>query len=186
MLSHLFCRLSCDKKVLAQMRGRTLGNSAARLRSYLVEQHTTAWIDCCLRFMGTYKHFVVPGVSAPPPPALPQMAAVPSRQWILRAYATDSFSRLGEMRAKLTSVYGSILKMDSTKKVDSSDHLNIILCDMYCMYHVITVYTAVKWSDTHSSNRLQYLQFMYFRSVDHQEARRPRGGDGPVGNQRGE
>lgn len=56
--------LSCER-VLAQMRGRTLGNSAARLRSYVGEQHTMAWISCCVRFMATR--------SASPPPALPQM-----------------------------------------------------------------------------------------------------------------
>lgn len=64
ILSHLFCMLSCER-VLAQMRGRTLGNSAARLRSYVGEQHTMAWINCCVHFMATR--------NASPPPALPQM-----------------------------------------------------------------------------------------------------------------
>lgn len=99
------------------MRTRTLGNSANRLRSYLVEQHTEAWISCCIGFMGTYNRFLMPGVSTPPPPAVPDMDPVPTRQWILSAYAANSFTRLAEMRAKVTSIFGSILKMDSTKKV---------------------------------------------------------------------
>ncbi|KAK9518579.1 hypothetical protein VZT92_023881 [Zoarces viviparus] len=99
------------------MRGRTLGNSASRLRSYLVEQHTAAWMNSCIRFMSIYKKFMMPGATVPPPPALPAMDPVPTRQWILSAYATDTFTRLEEMRAKVTSVFGSILKMDSTKKI---------------------------------------------------------------------
>ncbi|XP_068566861.1 uncharacterized protein [Cebidichthys violaceus] len=110
-------RLSCDKRVLVQMRGRSLGNSADRLRSCLVQQHTAAWMNSCIRFMSTYKKFMTPGVTVPRPPDLPEMDLVPSRQWILSAFATDSFARLEEMRAKVTSVFGSILKMDSTKKI---------------------------------------------------------------------
>ncbi|XP_075961960.1 uncharacterized protein LOC142965107 isoform X2 [Anarhichas minor] len=110
-------RLSCDKRVLVQMRGRSLGNSADCLRSCLVEQHTAAWMNSCIRFMSTYKKSTMPGVTVPPPPDLPEMDLVPTRQWILSAFATDSFARLEEMRAKVTSVFGSVLKMDSTKKI---------------------------------------------------------------------
>ncbi|MEQ2190153.1 hypothetical protein GOODEAATRI_032810 [Goodea atripinnis] len=39
-MEYLKCRMSCDKKVLSQMKGRTLGNSANRLHSFLVENHT--------------------------------------------------------------------------------------------------------------------------------------------------
>ncbi|XP_031731676.1 uncharacterized protein LOC116399006 isoform X2 [Anarrhichthys ocellatus] len=110
-------RLSCDKRVLVQMRGWSLGNSADRLRSCLVEQHTAAWMNSCIRFMSTYRKSTMPGVTVPPPPDLPEMDLVPTRQWILSAFATDSFARLEEMRAKVTSVFGSVLKMDSTKKI---------------------------------------------------------------------
>ncbi|XP_068581262.1 uncharacterized protein [Cebidichthys violaceus] len=110
-------RLSCDKRVLVQMRGRSLGNSADRLRSCLVEQHTAAWMNSCIRFMSIYKKSMMPGVTVPRPPDLPEMDLVPSRQWILSAFATDSFARLEEMSAKVTSVFGSVLKMDSTKKI---------------------------------------------------------------------
>ncbi|XP_034395653.1 uncharacterized protein LOC117735246 [Cyclopterus lumpus] len=110
-------RLSCDKKVLMQMRGRSLGNNVDRLRSDLVEQHTATWANSCIRFMSIYKKFMLPGVSVPPPPALPEMEPVPTRQCILSAFIADSFTRLEEMRAKVTSVFGSILKMDSTKQI---------------------------------------------------------------------
>ncbi|KAL6098183.1 uncharacterized protein ACO6RY_13533 [Pungitius sinensis] len=79
------------------MKGRTLGNGANRLRSYLVEQHTEAWINSCFRFMAVYNSFVRTGVSVPPPPALPEMDRVPTRQWLLSAFATDSVTRMNEM-----------------------------------------------------------------------------------------
>ena len=91
--SCLFCRLCCDKKLLAQMRGRTLGNSVSRLRSYLVEQHTEAWIRCCTGYLATHSKFVLPGVSKRPSLVVPHMEPVPTRQWLLSVYVVESFSR---------------------------------------------------------------------------------------------
>ncbi|MEQ2281716.1 hypothetical protein AMECASPLE_033318 [Ameca splendens] len=80
--AELAYRLSCDKKVLSQMKGRTLGNNANRLHSFLVENHTEEWMTS-----------------------------------LLSTYARETFSRMEELQASVTSVFGSILKMDSTKKV---------------------------------------------------------------------
>ena len=95
---------------------RSLGNSSSSLHSYLVVEHTRAWMARSMRFMAIYRMFKMP----PPPPPIPEMDPVPTSQWILSAFATESFSRLGEMRAKVTSIFGSVLKMDSTKKVECS------------------------------------------------------------------
>jgi len=116
-MSRCLCRLSCDKRVVMQMSGRTLGNSATSLRSYLVEQHTAAWCKRVIAYYSIYGQFVMPGVTVPPPLAIPEMELVPTSRWVLSAYIADSFSRLGEMRAKVTSVFGTIIKMGSTKKV---------------------------------------------------------------------
>ncbi|XP_047220672.1 uncharacterized protein LOC124869130 isoform X2 [Girardinichthys multiradiatus] len=89
--AELAYRLSCDKKVLSQMKGRTLGNSANRLHSFLVENHTEEWMT--------------------------RMQPVPTSRWLLFTYARETFSRMEELQASVTSVFGSILKMDSTKKV---------------------------------------------------------------------
>ncbi|KAJ7983875.1 hypothetical protein DPEC_G00370340 [Dallia pectoralis] len=51
-------------------------------------------------------------VSLPPP-----MPPVPSPVWLLTVYSCDVLSRLDEVKARITSVFGSILKMDSAKKV---------------------------------------------------------------------
>ena len=99
---------------------RSLGNSSSSLHSYLVVEHTRAWMARSMRFMAIYRMFEMPGVTVPPLPAVPEMEPVPTSQWILSAFATESFSRLGEMRAKVTSIFGSVLKMDSTKKVECS------------------------------------------------------------------
>ncbi|XP_056103250.1 uncharacterized protein LOC130082422 [Rhinichthys klamathensis goyatoka] len=45
------------------------------------------------------------------------MPPVPTAKWLLSVHAEDIRSRYGELKARVTSVFGSILKMDSTKKV---------------------------------------------------------------------
>ena len=45
------------------------------------------------------------------------MPPVPTPVWLLTVYSYDVLSRLDEVKARVTSIFGSILKMDSTKKV---------------------------------------------------------------------
>ena len=64
-----FCRLSCDLRVVAQLRSRTLGNSATQLYNTPREQHSDAWmrraILCvCEQFLALRGQF-------PPPPQMP-------------------------------------------------------------------------------------------------------------------
>ena len=47
----------------------------------------------------------------------PELRQLPTYAWLLRVYGLDTLSRLEETKAQITSVYGEILKMDSTKKV---------------------------------------------------------------------
>ncbi|KAK1904844.1 DNA ligase [Dissostichus eleginoides] len=110
-------RLSCDRRVLALMKGRTLGNSASRLHSFLVEQHTAEWMRRSIHYLHTCRRFEVAGVQMPRPQPPPQMVPVPSSGWLLSTYARESFTRIEELNAKVTSTFGSILKMGSTKKV---------------------------------------------------------------------
>ena len=56
-----------------------------------------------------------PGVT-PRPVTLPTMPPVPSVSWLLAVYVRDPCTRLEETKARVTSVFGEILKMDSTKK----------------------------------------------------------------------
>ncbi|XP_028428572.1 uncharacterized protein LOC114552072 [Perca flavescens] len=73
-------KLSCDLRVVAQLRSRTLGNSASRLA------HSDAWMRRAIAYIGVF-------------------------------YSHDVLTRLEEYKARITSTLGSILKMDSTKKV---------------------------------------------------------------------
>lgn len=52
MLALYFCRLSCDLRVVAQLRSRTLGNSANRLYNTLREQHSDAWMRRAIQYLG--------------------------------------------------------------------------------------------------------------------------------------
>uniref|UniRef100_A0A0F8CJ42 DUF6729 domain-containing protein n=1 Tax=Larimichthys crocea TaxID=215358 RepID=A0A0F8CJ42_LARCR len=66
-------RLSCDLRVVVQLRSRTLGNSANRLYNTLREQHTDAWMQRAIRYLGVCKQFLALGGGRfpPPPPDAP-------------------------------------------------------------------------------------------------------------------
>lgn len=49
----------------------------------------------------------------------PEPAVVPSCKWLLSVYSQDILTRLDDIKAKITSTSGTILKMDSTKKVNN-------------------------------------------------------------------
>ncbi|XP_051780334.1 uncharacterized protein LOC127527010 [Erpetoichthys calabaricus] len=100
------------------MHERTLGNGASRLRRYLLEEHTRSWLTRSKKFMFAVTKFITSGAEPSTTPRLPpRMTPVPSAKWLLSIYARKVASRLEETKARITSIFGSILKMDSTKKV---------------------------------------------------------------------
>ncbi|KAM8852772.1 uncharacterized protein ACB058_011495 [Synchiropus picturatus] len=105
-------RLACDKSLVNPLKERTLGNSATRLHATLVEEHTTAWIHQSHKYLDVLCKL---GVEQSRP--FPEMHPVPGVSWLLGVYVRDAMTRLPETKARITSVFGSILKMDSTKKV---------------------------------------------------------------------
>lgn len=113
-----FLRYSCDNRVLRMMRERTLGNSVTQLYKKLMEQHSEAWTQRVLQYLTACEPFTRSSLVQPPvfaePPILP---ALPKPKWLLAVYARDVLGRLHEVKAKITSVFGCVLKMDSTKKV---------------------------------------------------------------------
>ena len=48
---------------------------------------------------------------------VPQMTAVPTAKWFLSTYARDVMFRMNTLKGNITSVFGEILKIDSTKKI---------------------------------------------------------------------
>ncbi|XP_044023682.1 uncharacterized protein LOC122862327 [Siniperca chuatsi] len=65
--------------VIAQLRSRTLGNSAARLCNTLREQHSDAWMRRAIQYLGVCEQFLAScsvRVQFPPPsPQMPRLAA---------------------------------------------------------------------------------------------------------------
>ncbi|XP_055763318.1 uncharacterized protein LOC129839740 isoform X1 [Salvelinus fontinalis] len=110
-------RLSCDLKVVRLMRERTLGNSVTRLYNQLREQHSLTWMSRTLYYLSVCDHFVVPGAAPLRVTPLPPFLDVPSAQWLLTVHGYDVLFQLEDFKARVTSIFGSILKMDSTKKV---------------------------------------------------------------------
>ncbi|XP_056232399.1 uncharacterized protein LOC130169565 [Seriola aureovittata] len=107
-------KLSCDLRVVQQLRSRTLGNSATRLYNTLREAHSDSWMRKAIEYLGVCEQFLALRGHVTPPP---QMPPVPSPVWLLTVYGYDVLTRLEEYKARITSTFGSILKMDSTKKV---------------------------------------------------------------------
>ena len=47
----------------------------------------------------------------------PFQSLEPSCKWLLSVYSQDILTRLDDIKANITSTYGTVLKLDSTKKV---------------------------------------------------------------------
>ena len=103
------------------LRERGLGNSPTRVLKQLKENHTEEWLQRVARYTTECVDFLQrPGLLPMVFPEPPEPAVVPSCKWLLSVYSQDILTRLEDIKAKLTSVYGTILKMDSTKKVKQS------------------------------------------------------------------
>ncbi|XP_051800637.1 uncharacterized protein LOC127532673 [Acanthochromis polyacanthus] len=110
-------RLSCDLRVVSQLKSRTLGNSATQLYNTLRETHTDSWMRRPIHYLGVCEQFLALGSVRGHFPPQPQMPPLPSPEWLLTVYGYDVLTRLEEYKARITSTFGSILKMDSTRKV---------------------------------------------------------------------
>lgn len=111
------CRYACDIRVIRLIRERTLGNSCIRLAKHLKENHIEEWLQRLSRYFGKCADFVdrpslFPVVCQEPP----EPVAVPTNKWLMTVYAKDIMSRMNHIKARITTVFGSVLKMDSTKK----------------------------------------------------------------------
>ncbi|XP_053390675.1 uncharacterized protein LOC123560231 [Mercenaria mercenaria] len=123
--SHFPCLLTtmkaCDTKVAILMRQRGLGNSASQIQKKLKEQHSTEWYQKTIQYLSACKSvasaassgLIVPQRFQEPP----AMAPIPQYRWLMQVYVQDVLQRHSEMKANITSVFGQILKVDSTKKV---------------------------------------------------------------------
>lgn len=100
------------------MRERTLGNSSRRLVRQLYANHSEDWLTRLSRYLGECEPFVdnpslFQVICQEPPQSMP----IPTDRWLLSVYGKDILTRLDHVKASITSTFGTILKMDSTKKV---------------------------------------------------------------------
>ena len=127
MFSYFFVfRYSCGLRVVGLLRQGTLGNSSTKVCNQVKEQHSEFYMKRLLRFLKARVPFHVKAAAsglftiAAPNKELPPITPVPKGPWFLAVYVTDVLSRLDEVKAKITSTFGSVLKMESTKKVIAS------------------------------------------------------------------
>ncbi|XP_058490578.1 uncharacterized protein LOC131462991 [Solea solea] len=108
-------------QVVRLMRQRGLGNSSSQLQKQLEEQHAESWLGRQIQFLTEYRgvaRAISSGLISPVPLGdLPAMPAVAKHRWLMQVYAQDVLSRLDEVKASITSLFGQVLKMDSTKKI---------------------------------------------------------------------
>ena len=77
-------------------------------------QHTAHYLtDCQMFVQASKKKLLVPRTFDDPPSQPP----VPKAAWVLTVYCRDVLTSLGEVKASITSTLGTVLKIDSTKKV---------------------------------------------------------------------
>lgn len=118
----LTTQLALDRKCMTFLKPRTSGNSSSYLQSALAEAHSEEWARQTIRYLSDCEQYKKMATSFDPatvylPPPPPAFRPLPLAQWFETAHSNDILSHLSEMKGVITSIYGRILKMDSTKKV---------------------------------------------------------------------
>ena len=93
-----------------------MGNGVSRLRASLVEQHSRDWMERSIEYMSVLRKVRAPGAEQKEV-SLPAFVKVPGLTWFRKVYVLEAMTRLDETKARITSIFGEILKMASTKKV---------------------------------------------------------------------
>lgn len=117
----LTSKYACDLKIVRLLRQRGLGNSSSAVMKQVREQHGESYLNNlqmhlshCRDFKTSAERgFFAPIQFSEPPPA----AAVPTHCWLMKVYQIDVLNRVDYIKAHMTSQFGTVLKMDSTKKI---------------------------------------------------------------------
>ena len=94
------------------LKERTLGNGVSRLRASLVEQHSRDWMQRSIAYLSVLRKLRGPGAARKDDVSLPTFVKVPGLTWFGRVYVLEAVTRLDETKARVTSIFGDILKMD--------------------------------------------------------------------------
>ena len=116
-------KYAVDKSLITMLRSRTLGNKPTAHQANICELHsekflrqTTIYLQDCLRhrdgissiFQGDVQHEYE---------KVKPFKTLPTAQWFLSTYARDVMDRKESLKGTITSVFGEVLKIDSTKKI---------------------------------------------------------------------
>lgn len=103
------------------LQDRTLGNGPFQMMRKVKEAHTTAWLRKVAIYESAVEEFIAASerglIERPKCEAPPAMHSLPTYRWLLSVCCNDVLERIDEVKAGITSTYGRILKMASTKKV---------------------------------------------------------------------
>ncbi|XP_037829912.1 uncharacterized protein LOC119616758 [Kryptolebias marmoratus] len=111
-------RYACDIWVIRIIRDRTQGNSSARLLKQLKENHGEEWLNRLGHYLEECANFVnQPSLSPVVCQEPPEPAVVPTDRWLSSVYGRDILSCIDHIKASITSTFGTILKLDCTKKI---------------------------------------------------------------------
>jgi len=112
---------ACDIRVIRLLRQRGLGNSSTQLQKKLTEEHSEKYMQRTAQYLTECKYFatasrsgLIGTIDIQEPP---QFVPVPKYRWLLTVYAQDIMARIDYIKASITSIFGRVLKMDSTKKI---------------------------------------------------------------------
>ncbi|XP_071501526.1 uncharacterized protein [Diadema antillarum] len=112
---------ACDMKIVTMLRDRSLGNGPFQMMRKVKEAHTTAWLGKTAIYQSAVKEFIAASekglIERPRCEAPPAMPSLPTYQWLLSIYCNDVLERIDEVKAGITSTFGRVLKVDSTKKI---------------------------------------------------------------------
>ncbi|KAL8574946.1 hypothetical protein ACOMHN_052111 [Nucella lapillus] len=113
-------RLACDVKVVKLMRLRKANNSHEELLRSLEEQHAEKYLRQVSLYLNDYSSFCrtarFSAVIAASPAIPPPMDTLPTRPRLRAVYCRDLCDRLEGNQAAVTSLFGSVLKLHSSKK----------------------------------------------------------------------
>ncbi|KAL2087206.1 hypothetical protein ACEWY4_018265 [Coilia grayii] len=116
----LTTQLALDRKCMTFLKPRTCGNSSSYVQSAIEEAHSEEWARQSIRYLADCERHKKTASFAPSaavhPPPLP-FRPLPLAQWFETVHSNDILSHVDEMKGVITSTYGGILKMDSTKKI---------------------------------------------------------------------
>ena len=114
-------KFATDKSVVAMMRARTLGNSPTATCNDISELHSEEWMQSTVMYLSDCDRHKRSRESLKLPASLyenlPAFTSLLTAKWFLATYVRDVWSWLDSLKASMTSVYGCILKIDSTKKI---------------------------------------------------------------------